>query len=78
MIEAKLKNIIANQFGIVEESITFDLALVSDLGADSLDLVEIVMSIEQHFGIVIENQEYATADTIGKIVSLINSKLPGA
>jgi acyl carrier protein len=75
MTETKLKNIIADQLGIIQESINLDLSLIDDLRADSLDLVDIVLSIERTFGIAIEDHEYSTATTVGKILSLIESKL---
>lgn len=75
MTEAKLKSIIAKQLGITEDSMTLDSALVEDLHADSLDLLDIVMGIESAFAITIEDHEYSDANTIGKIIALIDSKL---
>jgi acyl carrier protein len=74
MIESKVKQLIAKQLGVVENTIKPDSKLVSDLGADSLDLLEIVMLIEKAFQITVEEDEYATADTLEKIVQLIKSK----
>jgi acyl carrier protein len=75
MTESKLKTIVAKQLGITEESIQPDFSLVDDLHADSLDLLDIVMSIEAMFNITIEDTEYADAATIQNIVALIDSKL---
>lgn len=74
-VENKLKQLIGNQLGVLPETIVNNAHLVNDLGADSLDLVEIVMSIESSFAIAIEDDEYDSADTISKIINLINSKL---
>jgi acyl carrier protein len=77
MIESKVKQLIAKQLGVVESTIKSDSKLVTDLGADSLDLLEIVMLIEKAFHITVEEDEYATADTLEKIVQLIKSKTAG-
>lgn len=75
MVEEKLKTIIANQLGIESSVILVDKKIVNDLGADSLDIIEIVMDVENTFGITIEDAEYQDADTVQKIVDLINSKI---
>ena len=77
MIESNVKQLIAKQLGVVESTIKPDSKLVADLGADSLDLLEIVMLIEKTFLITVEEDEYATADTLEKIVQLIKSKTAG-
>jgi acyl carrier protein len=73
MIENEVKTILSRQFGIAADKIvnTDDL---SALGADSLDLVEIVMDLEEHFKIEIEEHEYLDAITVEKIVQLIELK----
>ena len=76
MIESKLKKILAKQFGILEDKITLETDVVSNLGADSLDLTELVMNIEYAFKIVIEEDEYTGAHTVGSIVELIKAKDP--
>lgn len=76
MIETKLKSLLAKQLGITSESISPNASLTEDLNADSLDLVEIVMSIEREFAIKIEDDEYADASTVDKIAALIKSKMP--
>jgi len=75
MTEEKLKKIIANQLGIESDSISLENKIVDDLGADSLDIVEIVMDVENSFSIKIEDAEYQDADTVQKIVDLINIKI---
>lgn len=75
MIEQKLKDLLAKQFGIDSNSIANDDELVEDLKADSLDLVEIVMAVEKTFGIEIEGPEYQEANTVDKIAKLVHTKL---
>jgi|688.fasta_scaffold471316_2 acyl carrier protein len=75
MTAEKLKKIIANQLGIEPNSISLENKIVDDLGTDSLDIVEIVMDVENAFSIKIEDEEYQDADTVQKIVDLINTKI---
>lgn len=55
MIFEKIKEVIANQLGVDEESITMETTFQEDLGADSLDLFQIVMDLEEEFNVKIEN-----------------------
>ena len=75
MTKSKFKKIISKQLGIPEDKIEDHHGIVADLGADSLDLIELVMDIESTFKIAIEQEEYEHAQTVQKIVDLINSKL---
>lgn len=74
MIESQVKSILAKQFGRSADSIANDADLLG-LGADSLDVVEIVMELETHFKIMIEENEYAEGSTVNSIVKLVESKL---
>ena len=56
-IEARVKKIIAEQLGVEESQVTSEKAFVADLGADSLDTVELVMALEDEFGIEIPRSE---------------------
>jgi acyl carrier protein len=73
-IEQGVKTIIANQFGVDVNSVTNDQDLIH-YNIDSLDIVEIVMSLETDFHIAIEDDEYRPADTVGKIIDLVKSKV---
>lgn len=72
----KLCKLIAEQFGVDPETVTADSAFVDDLGADSVDLVELVMSMEEEFeiGEVLE-EELATLSTVGDCVDFLTNKL---
>ena len=56
-IEARVKKIIAEQLGVEESQVTNEKAFVADLGADSLDTVELVMALEDEFGIEIPDED---------------------
>jgi acyl carrier protein len=53
----KLKGIVVEQLGVDEEDVTMDASFVEDLNADSLDLVELIMSLEEEFGLEISDEE---------------------
>jgi len=74
MIEKKLKELISEQLGIQIEKISNDLDIIADLNADSLDQVELVLSIEKEFKIHIDDSEYATNTIVSQIVKLIEQK----
>ena len=73
-IEQRVKKIIANQFGVDANTVTSDQDLIH-YNIDSLDIVEIVMSLETEFQIAIEDDEYRPADSVGKIINLVTSKV---
>lgn len=75
-METKLKHIVTKQFGILDKDVGADTDIVLDLNADSLDLMELVMAIEQEFGISIEEHEYQSCHTFGRILDLIKNKMP--
>lgn len=68
-----LKGIIADQLGISEDEITMDSSFENDLGADSIDLVEIVMAIEAKYGFEIPEEEVEYIDTVSKAVDYIKA-----
>ncbi len=67
----KVKEIIVKELNVSEEKVTLDASLKDDLGADSLDAVEIVMSIEDEFGIEINNDQAESISTIADLVAYI-------
>ena len=70
----KVKKLISNQLNVAESKITEDSKLIEDLGADSLDTVELLMAFEEEFGISIPDEEAMNMKTIKDIVNLIDSK----
>ena len=70
----KVKQLIASQLGVSEEKITPDARLIEDLGADSLDTVEMLMTLEDEFGVSIPDEEAVKLKTVASIVELIDSK----
>ena len=65
---------IARQLDIPEESITMESRLIEDLKADSLDVVELIMALEQQYGIEIPDDDLPNIHTVGDIVNYINKK----
>ena len=70
----KLKNIIANQLDIDVSLITNETRFVDDLGADSLDTVELVMAIEDEFDIEIEDEAAEKIQTLDDVIKFLESK----
>ena len=75
MILEKIQHILAQQFEVSAGSISADTNIVDDLGADSLDVVELIMSVEDEFGLSIPDEDATELVTVGKIVEYIESKL---
>ena len=71
----KLKKIIAEVLNVDEDEITMDTTFVDDLGADSLDVFQIIMGIEEEFDIEIENEEAEKIVSVGDAVEAIKSAL---
>ena len=75
MIFDKVKSIIAEQLDIDEDSITLESAIIDDLGADSLDIVDLVMSFEDEFDTEISDEAIEEIKTVGDIVHFIEENL---
>ncbi|MFC1478220.1 acyl carrier protein [Candidatus Margulisiibacteriota bacterium] len=67
----KVKNVVIDQLGVNESEITKDASYIDDLGADSLDTVELVMAFEEEFDTEIPDEEAEKITTVGKTVSYI-------
>ena len=68
-----LRGIIADQLGIDEDEITMESSFSNDLGADSIDLVEIVMALEAEYGFEVPEDEVENIDTVAKAVEYIKN-----
>ena len=75
MVLEKVKVILAEQFDVDEDSLTNDTNLQDDLGADSLDVVDLLMSIEDEFEIEIPDEEIEHIRTVGELVNYIESNI---
>ncbi len=67
----KVKTIIVEQLGVSETSVTTDASFIDDLGADSLDIVELVMALEEEFDIEIPDTDAEKVVTVGDVVEYI-------
>jgi acyl carrier protein len=70
-IEARVKEIIVNELGVEAEKVTTDASFVEDLGADSLDTVEVVMAFEEEFGLDIPDEDAEQMGTVGEAVDYL-------
>ena len=71
-IEERVKKIVVEQLGVKEDEVTANASFVDDLGADSLDTVELVMAFEEEFGIEIPDDAAETIQTFGDAVKFIS------
>ncbi|MCX8007944.1 MAG: acyl carrier protein [Coriobacteriia bacterium] len=67
----KVKDVIVDQLNVDESEVTLDASFIDDLGADSLDIVELVMALEEQFGISIPDEEAENIKTVGDAVEYI-------
>ncbi len=73
-IEQKVKDIIINELGVEPEKVTREASFVEDLGADSLDTVELVMAFEEEFGMEIPDEQAEKLQTVGDAIDYITSQ----
>lgn len=73
MVFERIRKIIADQLGADEDEITMDSTFIEDLGADSLDVVELVMAIEDEFDMEIDEDEAEDISTVGDVVDYIKA-----
>ncbi|HIS48927.1 MAG TPA: acyl carrier protein [Candidatus Gallacutalibacter pullistercoris] len=71
MVFEKVKAILSEQFDVEEDTITNDTTITEDLGADSLDVVDLLMSIEDEFEIEVPDTEIENIKTVGELVKYI-------
>ena len=69
----KVRDALAAQFEIDPETITMETNLIDDLGADSLDVVELIMNIEDEFGVSISDEEAVNLSSVQKIVEFLET-----
>jgi acyl carrier protein len=74
-IKAKVTEIIVNKLGVEESQITEDASFTKDLGADSLDTVELIMEFEKEFNLTIEDEDAEKIQTVGAVLNYLNEKL---
>jgi len=70
--ETKVKEIIINELGVDPEKVTAEASFVEDLGADSLDTVELVMAFEEEFGVDIPDEDAEQMRTVGDAIKYLN------
>jgi len=73
----RVKKIIRDQLNVTDEQITPEASFIDDLGADSLDQVELVMALEEEFGKDIPEEEAEKLQTVGSVVAYIDSQAAG-
>ena len=72
-VKDKVKNIIVEQLGVDEEEVTEDASFVDDLGADSLDTVELVMALEEEFGLEIPDEDAENITRVKEAIEYIDT-----
>lgn len=73
-LEDKVKDIIVEQLGVNAEQVTPEASFIEDLGADSLDTVELVMAFEEEFGAEIPDEDAEKLTTVGAVVNYLKEK----
>ena len=73
-VEAKVKKIISEQLGVPEADVKPEASFVNDLGADSLDTVELVMALEEEFGVEIPDEDAEKIATVQNAIDYIKAK----
>ena len=72
-IESRVKSIIVEKFGVAESEVTAEASFTNDLGADSLDTVELIMEFEKEFGLSIPDDQAEKIGTVGDAISYIEA-----
>jgi len=74
-VQDRIKKIIAEQLGVEEEEVVQEAKFVDDLGADSLDTVELVMALEEEFDVEIPDEDAEKIQTVGAAIDFIKEKV---
>lgn len=74
-VEDRIKKIIAEQLGVEEDEVADNASFVDDLGADSLDTVELVMALEEEFDVEIPDEDAEKIQTVGRAIEYIKEKM---
>ena len=74
-VEEKVKNIIVKQLGVDTETVTPEASFIDDLGADSLDIVELVMTMEEEFDLEIPDEDAEKIKTVNDVINYIKAKV---
>ncbi|MCH7694910.1 MAG: acyl carrier protein [Proteobacteria bacterium] len=74
-VEERVKKIVVEQLGVKEDEVTIEASFVDDLGADSLDTVELVMALEEEFKTEIPDEEAENITTVQQAVDYINANM---
>ena len=74
-VERRVIEIIVEQLGVSEEEVTLEASFIEDLGADALDLVELIMAMEEEFGIEISDEDAEKIQTVQDVVTYINEHM---
>jgi len=74
-IEDRVKKIVAEQLGVKEDEVSNESSFVDDLGADSLDTVELVMALEEEFDTEIPEEEAEKLQTVGSVIQYVEANL---
>ena len=77
-VDQKVKELVAQQLGVNEEQVTETASFKDDLGADSLDTVELVMAFEEEFNIEIPDEDAEKIQTVGQAIEYISAKAGAA
>lgn len=76
-VEDKIREIIIEQLGVTAEEVVPEASFIDDLGADSLDIVELVMAIEEEFGLEIPDEDAERMQNIGDAISYVEERTAG-
>ncbi len=75
MVFEKVKEMLCEQLDVEEEKVTPEASIVDDLGADSLDVVDLIMSLEEEFDVEVPDEDVENMKTVGDIVKYIENKI---